>query len=103
MAAVTIRVRCHDWEPIKAAIDYALHFPEFVRYTESGHGQILDEIRNTLELLVQQGNCELALRAAQHAITLGHEVAENFEDDWDWNSSLNELTRWADEQLRSDV
>jgi hypothetical protein len=103
MTAVAIRVHCQDWEPIKAAINYALHFPEFVRYTESGHGQILDEIRNALEFLVHQGKRELALRAAQHAITLGNEVTENFEDDWDWTNSLNELTRWVDEQLKIGV
>ena len=83
-----------DWETACAAIDYAIHFPDHVRYTERGHGLILDVIRQALDLM-KEGQREFALRVAGYAIERAHEVAENFEDDWDWTSSLNDLEKWA--------
>ena len=86
-----------DWEKAKTAIDYALHFPDYVRYTDGGHGQILEEIKTTLEDLTKQNQREFALRIGQYVIERGHEISENFEDDWDWTSSLSNLKEWVHE------
>ncbi len=86
-----------EWEKVKYAIDYALHFPDYVSYTVTGHGQILEEIKLSLKLLVCQNKCEFALRIGQYALECGQSAAENFEDDWDWTSSLNDLEKWLRE------
>ena len=95
MAAVGIQSASGDFEKAKIAIDYALHFPDFIRYTEDGHGQILEEIKVCLENIANNGKREFAIRVARHAIDRGQEVAENFQDDWDWTSSLKNLSEWA--------
>ena len=94
MALAALQPSSDDWEKSRAAIDFALHFPDYVRYTERGHGLILDVIRQALDLM-KEGQREFALRVADYAIERGHEVAKNFEDDWDWTSSLDDLEKWA--------
>jgi len=96
MASVGIRLAGDDWDKAKNAIDYGLHFQDFVRYTEGGHGLILDELKSTLQSLFEEGHKEFAIRAARHAVERAQEVAENFEDDWDWTSSLDDLSKWTD-------
>lgn len=95
-ASIAIRTFSEDINKVKVAVDYALHFPDYVRYTESGHGLILDEIQSALEFLESLGKSDIALDIARHAIHLGQEVAENFEDDWDWTSSLKDLIEWTE-------
>ncbi len=92
---VTVALQADDLERAKLAVDYALHFPEFVRYTESGHGQILEEIKTSLENLAGEGRTDFALNIARYAIQRAHEVAENFEEDWDWISSIESLEEWS--------
>lgn len=100
-ASIAIRTFPEDISKAKAAVDYALHFPDYVRYTEGGHGLILDEIQSALEFLESRGKRYMALDIAQHAIHLGQEVAENFEDDWDWTSSLKDLIEWTEKKRDS--
>lgn len=95
MVAATIRLPDLNWDKAKSAIDYAFHFPDYVRYTEDGHGMILSEIRASAEFLAAQNNNDLALRIAQYAIKRGQEVAENFEEDFDWSSSIDDLSEWV--------
>lgn len=94
MATICLRNADGDWEKAMGAIEYALHLPNYVRYTEGGHGIILDEIRSALQAIDEQGLPEFALRAARFAIERAEAVAENFEDDWDWTSSLSDLKAW---------
>lgn len=94
IASVCLRAANGDWEKAKDAIEYALHFPDYVRYTEDGHGLILHEITSALRALTEQGQHDFALRVARFAADLAQSVAENFEDDWDWTSSLAELRKW---------
>src|SRR5665648_278842 len=54
MISIALRSAHCSWEEAKAAIDYALHFPDHIRYTEHGHEQILYEIKMTLEFLTNQ-------------------------------------------------
>ncbi|NJM09554.1 MAG: hypothetical protein HC883_01240 [Bdellovibrionaceae bacterium] len=95
-ASVAIRSAQGDWQQAKDGVDYDCHFPDFIRYTEGGHGMILDEIKNSLDFLSAQGQIDSAIRIAEHAIQRGQEVAENFEDDWDWISSLKDLMAWVE-------
>lgn len=37
MVSVAARLTHGNWDQLKAAVDYALHFPDYVRYTEHGH------------------------------------------------------------------
>jgi hypothetical protein len=48
MVAVALRTASGNYDKAKSAISYALHFPEHVRYSEHGHGQILEEIKSNL-------------------------------------------------------
>ena len=89
-----------DIDFAKRAIDYGLYFPEYVRYTEGGHGQILYEIKGSLQHLADSGHNDLALRLARHTIERAQEVSENFEDDWDWTSSIDDLRNWADKMAK---
>lgn len=85
-----------EWEKAKGAIDYALHFPDYIRYTECGHGQIIEEIRTSLELLAAQEQDHFAIRIAEYAIDKAQSITENFEDDREWTSSLENLREWVD-------
>ena len=83
-----------DWGQIKAAVDYALYFPDHILYTEHGHGDILNAIEKGVGRLVNLEHVELALHIAHYAVERGSLVAENFEDDWGWTSALEDLTQW---------
>ena len=94
MVSVGIQLADGNLEKAKAAIDYALHFPDYIRYNDRGYGLILSEIRVTLECLEDKINKEFVLSVAQYAFELGQVVSENFEDDWDWISDLEDLEHW---------
>ena len=97
MVSVALRTAGDDLKKAITAVEYALHFPSYVRYTEKGHGQILHEIKSELEYLTQHGQSKFALEVARHAVELGQWVAGNFEDDFDWVSSLKVLSEWVEE------
>ena len=92
--SIVLRLSKGDWDKAKKAIDYALHFPDYVRYTEDGHGLIIEEIKSALDVLAAQNQAEFALQIAQYAVEVGQKVADNFEDDWEWTSSLEDLVEW---------
>ncbi len=94
MAPLSIQLADGDWEKTKASIDYALSFPNYVRYHQRGYGLIIDKITVELKSLYKQGVKEFAPRAGQYVIELGRSAAQNFEDDWDWTLSLDNLQDW---------
>ena len=79
------------FEQAKAVIDYAFHFPEYIRYFEKGHDEILDEIKGVVARVVEEGRRELAIEIADYAINCAESLSENFEDDWGWRCSLESL------------
>ncbi len=95
MGSIAIQLANGDWEATKAAIDYALHLPDHIRYSEGDYGIILDEITVALEYLHQQGKGDFARKAAQYTIELATIRMENFEDGWGWECSLDMLVSWA--------
>ena len=94
MVSVGIQLAEGNLEKAKAAIDYALHFPDYIRYNDHGYGLILNETRVTLECLADKINKEFVLDVAEYAFERGQVVSQNFEDDWDWISSLEDLENW---------
>lgn len=94
MASVAIQVAKGDWEKTKQAVDYALHIPDYVRYTDGHYGVILHEMINTLEILKNQVGVEFSIQTAEYIFECGDELIENFEDGWDWVSALDELEKW---------
>jgi len=99
MASVSMQLANGNWEKTKEAIDYALHFPDYIRYTDCHYGMILDEMIKVLEILKNQVDEEFAMQAAQYIFECGQEILENFEDDWDWVSSLDELEKWIENNM----
>lgn len=84
-----------DIEVARAAVDYALHFSDYVRYFEHGHGQILDEIRVTLQK-VANDHLQFAIEVGEYAIARANKISENFEDDWEWRCSLERLLDYVE-------
>ncbi len=95
-ASICLRTSMGDWEKAKGAVEFALHFPDYVRYTEGGHGLILDEITAALQAVIDNGDREFGLRVAQYALKCAQTVAENFEEDWDWTCSIGGLEKWIE-------
>ena len=93
MVSVVLHSSTGDVERAKAAIDYALYFPEYVRYSESGHGQILDEIKRGVQYQVERGYSEFAICVGEYATEQAEKISENFEDDWEWRCSLEDLVK----------
>ncbi len=91
MVSAVLHSSAVDSDTAKAAIDYALHFPEYVRYLESGHGQILDEVKRGVEYQVKRGNRDFAICVGQYAIEKAQQISETFEDDWEWRCLLGDL------------
>ena len=89
-----IRMAKENQQQAKKAIDYALDFPDFVRYTEQGHGQIVVEMKTALEDLTRTGQVELAIELGNYALCLAEKVSENFEDDWEWRCAIDQLESW---------
>ncbi|OGV41968.1 MAG: hypothetical protein A3F46_10195 [Legionellales bacterium RIFCSPHIGHO2_12_FULL_42_9] len=83
-----------DWEKTVAAVDFALYLPDVVRYTEHGHGIIIFEMINALEILYEKGNKEFALRTGEYILESGQAVHEYFEDDWEWSCALEDMKKW---------
>lgn len=92
MVTLALQDASEDWEKAKNAIDYALHFSNFVRYSEGGHSQVIDEIKKELENLYERGNSDAAIQIARYTITRAQDIAENFEDDWEWTCGIKSLS-----------
>jgi hypothetical protein len=94
MGAIGIQAS-QDLATAKAAIDYALDLPTDISYQESGYGLILYEIQNTLEGLMEDSvNPVGVLELARYTCDQAEKRIENFQDDWDWVSSLECLQEW---------
>ncbi len=95
ITSIAIQLAGGDWEKTKQAIDYALHFPDLVAYNDRHYyGLILDEIILALEILIEKNDRQFAMRVAQYVFECGQESMENFEDDWEWSLSLDDLAKW---------
>lgn len=99
MISAALSSAAGDYEKAKAAVDYAIDFPDYVRYSERGHGQILEEIKSAVQSLAGGSHREFAIWLAQYAIERAEEIAANFEDDWEWRYSLEGLAECVDELL----
>ena len=88
-----------DLEKAKKIVDKAIGFPErYIRYTSQGHGQILDEIKLELEILMLNGQKEFALQAAEYTVTRSENIYEIFEDGWEWEESVRSFSQWVQEK-----
>ena len=95
IGSLGIRMARQNLFQAKVAIEYAVDLNEFIRYTEIGHGQILDEIKKALEYLANSGEQKLATELAEYAVELAGQALEKFEASWEWQSGLEELSNWA--------
>ncbi len=99
IATISLRQANGDLERAKKVIDEAINFPEgYVRYTEHGHDQILDEIRMTLDILLNNGQKEFPLRIAEYTTHRAESISEIFEDDWEWMESVRNFIKWIQEK-----
>lgn len=99
IATISLRQVSGDLEKAKEIVDKAIDFPEgYVRYTEQGHEQILDEIRGTLEILLKNGEKEFALRVAEYTVNRSESISDIFEDDWEWTESVKNFIKWIQDQ-----
>lgn len=94
VASIEINLSNGCWEKAKAAIDYALYFPDQIRYYEHGHWLIINEISDTADELSKQEKIKFALQVASYTLKLGRAITNKFEDDWEWVISLNSLENW---------
>lgn len=102
-AIVAIRLSAGDFEKGKAAIDFALHLPDFVTYdVENGYGQILDGISDGIQYLADNNHRESAIRLAQYAIEGTEAALEKFAEGWDWQCALDRLAE-LNEKLKAEV
>ncbi len=94
VASIGLRLANGEFEKAKTAIDYALDFPDYIRYYERDYGLIMYEIHTTLNYLYQKSDKAFILRVAEYLFDLGKKVAECFEDDWEWIISLEDFENW---------
>lgn len=94
-ASIGMRLAKDNWEEAKKTIDFALYFPDMVRYTEKGHGIIIDEMINALEFLYKESDKQFTLQIANYILEQAQKVHENFEDGWDWTCALESLEDWV--------
>ena len=88
-----------DLKKAKKIVDRAINFPEkYIRYTDQGHEQILDEIKVALEIMFLNGQKEFALQVAEYTVTRSENIYEIFEDDWEWGESMKSFTKWIQEK-----
>ena len=102
IGSVGLRLVPPDIQQARAAIDCAIHFPDFIRYFEKGHDQILEEIRNAAEVQAANGYRQFAVEIMEYALSKAEEVAENFEEDWDWTYSMQQLSECVN-KLKSEM
>jgi hypothetical protein len=94
VASISMQLAEGDWDKTKEAIDYAFYFQDSIRYSDCRYGIILYEMINALEILKNQVSIEFSLRVAHYILENGQDVIMNFEDDWNWTLSLEELEEW---------
>lgn len=98
-AFIGIRLAKDNWEEAKKAIDFALYFPDIIRYTEKGHGIIIDEMINALELLYKESGKQFTLQITNYILEQAQKALECFEDDWNWTCALESLEDWVNSKL----
>ena len=98
IGSLGIRMAEQDLRRAKEAITYALDFPDFIRYTERGHSQIVAEIKTALEVLANNGEIRLSIELGHYAVTLAENVSESFEEDWEWRCAVERLVEWLETQ-----
>ena len=91
LVSIVFSTENKDYEMMKAAIDYALRFSDYIRYYEHGHDQILTELEVALKTMLASGGKEEVIRIGQYLIKKAEAVAENFEEDWSWMQSVDSL------------
>ncbi len=96
---VSLAIRSNAVATAKAAIDNVMSINEPIRYNECGHGQILYEIERELKTAADNGTRDYVIEVGRYAIEQAQAVAEMFEDDWDWSSSIESLEKYIDSLL----
>ena len=91
LVSIAFSAENKDYEMMKAAIDCALRFSDYIRYNEHGHDQILTELEAALKAMLASGEKENVIRIGQYLIEKAEAVAENFEEDWSWMQSVDSL------------
>lgn len=95
MGAVGIELANGNLKKAKQAIDYALDLPDYVKYNEHGYGIILDELKTSLEHLLNSScNKKFILELAKYIVDKSQHLIENFDDGWDWICSLERFEEW---------
>jgi hypothetical protein len=91
-AHVAIRLSAENFEIGRAAIDFALHFPDFIPHdAEGGYQQILDTIADEIDQLATSGHLHLALTLARHALQASKRATEKFAEGWVWNCAISRV------------
>ena len=99
---MSLAIRTKDIAIAKAAIDNVMSISEPIRYDESGHGQIIFEIERELkEAAANGGRPEYLTEIGRYAVDRAQTVAEMFEDDWDWTSSIESLEKFVNSAVES--
>jgi hypothetical protein len=91
---LSLAIRSLDLVIAKAAVDNIMSIFEPIRYDDSGHGQILYEIERELVPIADKSSA-YALEVGRYAIMRAQNIAEMFEDDWDWTSSIESLEKFV--------
>lgn len=91
VVSVALHSSTGDVEEAKAAIDYALYFPDYVRYSEHGHHQILYEIERGIQYQAERGRGDFAICVGEYASDNAEKISDNFKNDWEWRASLKDL------------
>jgi hypothetical protein len=92
---VSLAIRSLELTKAKAAVNNVMAINEPIRYDDSGHGQILYEIERELAAMAYE-HPSYVKEVGRYTIGQAQSVAEMFEDDWDWNSSIESLEKFVD-------
>jgi|GEM_PF-4431597 len=91
---MSLAIRSLDLTKAKAAADNVMAINEPISYDDSGHGQILYEIERELAAMADQSPAYV-IEVGRYAISQAQSVAEMFEYDWDWTSSIESLEKFV--------
>lgn len=86
-----------DIKSVTEILNYVINVSELVS-DHQGHEFILDEILRQVDLLVKNGNSELAKQIATYSVKRGHEMIENFEEGYSRSNSLEGIESWLEVQ-----
>lgn len=97
-AHFALRLSDGNFEMGKAAIDFALHLPDFISHdAEGGYQQILDTITDGIQHLGTSDRPGMALELAEYALQSSQRVAETFAEGRDWSCAISRLVRLVEE------